>query len=151
LTAALLASVTALLASVTALLASVTTLLASVTTLRAPLSATVAAALALALTALTVASVAVAATLRLAAPVGALAAFRLAAGFSGGRIPFALRFGGALSLSLLALVGFGRRLVFGGRRGGGGYATVCLGRLAIIFHSSSNPSPVCAETSSTGA
>ena len=34
--------------------------------------------------------------------------------------------------------------------GGGGYAAVWLGSLAIIFHSSSSPSPVCAETSGTG-
>jgi len=36
------------------------------------------------------------------------------------------------------------------RSGGGGYAAVCLGRLAIIFHSASNPSPSIAETSGTG-
>ena len=44
-------------------------------------------------------------------------------------------------------VGFG---LFGCGRGGGGYAAVRLGRFAIVFHSSSSPSPVCAEISGTG-
>ncbi len=37
--------------------------------------------------------------------------------------------------------------LLGGWGGGGAYAAVCFGRLAIIFHSSSSPSPVRAETS----
>src|SRR4030095_16349001 len=38
----------------------------------------------------------------------------------------------------------------GGGRGGGCYAAVAFGRFTIVFHSSSSPSPVCAETSGTG-
>src|SRR5262245_30155440 len=52
---------------------------------------------------------------------------------------------GRLGDRLLLLLLFFR---WGG--GGGAYAAVCFGRLAIIFHSSSSPSPVRAETSATG-
>ena len=55
---------------------------------------------------------------------------------------------GAAAAAVAGFAGFSGLAFLSG--GGGGYAAVRLGRLAIIFHSSSSPSPSRAETSGTG-